>query len=113
MNLTNERKLELTVDALLNKCEGLEKSIESLRGETAQAWATAKKWKEEEEAKSGDTREQLEELCTSIEEIGGLIQLVGGGNMLRHPCDAILYQVKQILTPICAQNTQCVTTTEK
>jgi len=113
MNLTNERKLELTVDALLNKCEGLEKSIEYLRGETAQAWATAKKWKEEEETKSEDTREQLEELCTAIEEIGGLIQLVGGGNMLRHPCDAILYQVKQILTPICVKNTQCATTTEK
>ena len=49
MNLTNERKLELTIDALLNKCEGLEKSIEYLRGETAQAWTTAKKWKEEDE----------------------------------------------------------------
>lgn len=109
MNLTNERKLELTIDALLNKCEGLEKSIEYLRGETAQAWTTAKKWKEEEENKSKDTREQLEELCTAIEEIGGLIKLVGGGNMLRHPCDAILYQVKQILTPICVQNTQLAT----
>ena len=98
MNLSNERKLELTNDALLTKCDGLEQSVAYWREETDKAWATAKKWKEEGEAKGADAREELEELCTAIEEIGALIPLAGGGTMGRDPCDAILYQVKLMLT---------------
>lgn len=88
----------VTNSALLNYAHELEESVKYWKEKTEQAWATAKKWKEEEEAKGADAREELEELCTAVEEIGALIPLAGGGTMRRDPCDAILYQVKLMLT---------------
>jgi len=92
------RKIEIINEALVTRANELEQAVAYWKAETEKAWATAKKWKEEEEAKGADTREELEELCTAIEEIGALIPLTGGGTMGRDPCDAILYQVKLMLT---------------
>ena len=81
-------------DALLTKCDSLQQSADYWREKEDQAWATARKWRDEEEAKRADVSQDLHDLCVAIEEIGGMIRFSDGGNMQRHPCDAILYQVK-------------------
>lgn len=100
MNLTDQRKLEIQIEALLKHASQLEESVAYWHEETDKAWETAKRWKAEADNKAADAINEADELCRMIEEIGGLIQLIGGGTMERHPCDAILHQVKLILTPI-------------
>jgi len=98
MSISNERKLELTNDALLTKCDGLEKSVAYWREETEKAWATAKRWRDEEAAKAADVRENMDALCRQIEAIGALIPVNTGGTMERDPCDAILAAAAKLLT---------------
>lgn len=97
--MTDQRKLEITNAALLSHAAQLEGSVAYWKSETDKAWATAKQWRDEEEAKCSDVCDNMDTLCEQIEALGALIPVNTGGTMERDPCDAILAAAIRLLSP--------------
>lgn len=96
--MTDQRKLEIANEALLKHADQLEQSVAYWKAETDKAWEAAKRWRDEEAAKTADVRENMDALCRQIEAIGARIPVNTGGTMERDPCDAILGAVERVLS---------------
>jgi chromosome segregation ATPase len=96
--MNDQRKIEIANAALLKYADELEQSAAYWKSETDRAWETAKRWRDEEEAKTADVRENMDALCRQIEAIGARIPVNTGGTMERDPCDAILGQILLLVT---------------
>jgi hypothetical protein len=106
--MNDHRKTEIINAALLQRADQLEQSVAYWKAETDKAWEAAKRWRDEEAAKTADVRENMDALCRQIEAIGARIPVNTGGTMERDPCDAILGAVERVLSsPNKADMTTC------